>query len=284
VPFIDWTPFFSSWQLAGSYPAILQDDLIGEAATNLFNDAQKMLEKLVAEKWIKARAVIGFWPANQIGDDVAIFDDETCQNQIATFHTLRQQMQKDSSKPNFALSDYIAPIGMNDYIGGFAVTSGIGEVNKAEEFKANNDDYSAILFQSLCDRLAEALAEHIHYRVRKEFWAYAPDENLSVKDIIGEKYRGIRPAAGYPAQPDHTEKLTLFKLLDATKNTGIELTTSMAMNPPSSVSGLYFAHNSSEYFGVGRIEKDQVEDYANRKNWDIKTCERWLAPILNYDA
>lgn len=284
VPFIDWTPFFSSWQLAGSYPAILNDDLIGEAATNLFNDAQKMLEKLVAENWIKARAVIGFWPANQIGDDIAIFEDETCKNQIATFHTLRQQMIKDASKPNFALSDYIAPFGMNDYIGGFAVTSGIGEVNKAEEFKANNDDYSAILFQSLCDRLAEALAENMHYRVRNEFWAYAPNEDLSMQDIIGEKYQGIRPAAGYPAQPDHTEKLTLFTLLDATKNTGIELTSSMAMNPPSSVSGLYFAHSSSEYFGVGRIEKDQVEDYANRKNWDIKTCERWLAPILNYDA
>jgi 5-methyltetrahydrofolate--homocysteine methyltransferase len=280
--YIDWTPFFSSWQLAGSYPAILSDDIVGEAATNLFKDAQKMLEKLVEENWIIARGVVGFWPANSKGDDIIIFEDESRTKQIGTFYTLRQQMKKDSGRFNLALSDYVAPFGISDYIGGFAVTTGINEVSKAEEFKAKNDDYSAILFQSLCDRLAEAFAEAMHEMVRKELWGYASDENLGIDELIKEKYCGIRPAAGYPAQPDHTEKLELFKLLDATNATGIDLTTSMAMNPPSSVAGLYFAHLESEYFGVGRIEKDQVEEYATRKNWTIEQCERWLAPILNY--
>lgn len=281
APYIDWTPFFSSWELAGSYPAILNDEIVGEAASNLFKDAQNMLEKIIANKWTKAQAIIGFWPANSFGDDI-IVKDALCENEIGTFHTLRQQMRKNEDRPNYALSDFIAPNGIQDYIGGFAVTTGIGEIDKANEFKANNDDYSAILFQSLCDRLAEAFAEHIHQRVRREFWGYAENENLDYQDLIKEKYIGIRPAAGYPAQPDHTEKLTLFKLLNVENEIGIKLTTSMAMDPPSSVSGLYFAHEKAEYFGVGRINKDQVEDYAKRKNMSLEECERWLSPILGY--
>lgn len=280
VPLIDWTPFFSSWELAGSYPAILNDDLIGEAATALFKDAQAMLEKMVSEKWVEARAIIGFWPANSNGDDIDLFDENS--NKIGKFHTLRQQMAKDASKPNYALSDFIAPNNGQDYIGGFAVSTGFGENQIAEAFKAKNDDYSAILSQSLCDRLAEAFAELMHLRVRREFWGYAPNENLSTQEIIKEKYKGIRPAPGYPAQPDHTEKETLFKLLNVENEIGIKLTSSMAMDPPSSVSGLYFAHEKAEYFGVGRIDKDQVEEYAKRKGWTMEVCERWLSPILAY--
>ncbi len=280
---IDWTPFFQSWELAGTYPAILTDNIVGEAASSLFKDGQEMLAKIIENKWTKANAVIGFWPANSIGDDIIVYKDESRDAQIGTFHTLRQQMEKDASRPNFALSDFIAPIGTPDYIGGFAVTAGMGENTKVADFKAKHDDYSAILFQSICDRLAEAFAELMHKKVRQEYWGYAPDEGLSLEEIIKEKYRGIRPAPGYPAQPDHTEKRTLFSLLNASANTGIELTSSLAMNPPSSVSGLYFAHEKAEYFGVGRIDRDQVEDYAKRKNWPIEEAERWLAPILAYD-
>lgn len=280
---IDWTPFFQSWELAGTYPAILTDNIVGEAASSLFKDGKEMLAQIIENKWTKANAVIGFWPANQVGDDIVVFADEGRDAQVGTFHTLRQQMQKDASRPNFALSDFIAPIGTPDYIGGFAVTAGMGENTKVSDFKAKHDDYSAILFQSICDRLAEAFAELMHKKVRQEYWGYALDERLSVEDIIKEKYRGIRPAPGYPAQPDHTEKRTLFSLLNATANTGIELTSSLAMNPPSSVSGLYFAHENAEYFGVGRIDRDQVEDYAKRKNWPVEEAERWLAPILAYD-
>ncbi len=279
---IDWTPFFSSWELAGHFPAILTDNVVGEAATNLYNDAKKMLARIVSEKMVKASGVIGFWPVNRNGDDIIVYKDDTRTAVLGNFYTLRQQMQKDASRPNYALSDFIAPNGVNDYLGGFAVTSGHGETEVAAKFKADLDDYSAILFQSLCDRLAESFAETMHKMVRKEYWGYAKDENLSPEDLIKEKYRGIRPAPGYPAQPDHTEKTFLFELLDATNATGIELTSSLAMNPPSSVSGMYFSHPSSEYFGVGRINKDQVEDYAMRKNWDISTAEKWLAPILAY--
>lgn len=281
APFIDWTPFFASWELAGSFPAILEDNIVGEAASSLYKDAKIMLEQIIANKWTKAQAVIGFWPANSIGDDI-IVKNEAGADEIGKFFTLRQQMQKNAERPNYALSDFIAPNGAHDYIGGFAVTTGIGEIDKANEFKAKNDDYSAILFQSLCDRLAEAFAEHLHQRVRREFWAYAPDEALSNIDLIKEQYKGIRPAPGYPAQPDHTEKLTLFKLLGVEEKIGIKLTSSMAMDPPSSVSGLYFAHENSEYFGVGRINKDQVEDYAKRKGMSLEECERWLSPILAY--
>ncbi|MFG1358784.1 methionine synthase [Xanthobacter pseudotagetidis] len=285
VPFIDWTPFFQSWELTGRYPAILQDPVVGGPARALFDDAQAMLRKMVDEKWVTARAVIGFWPANAVGDDILLFRDDTRKTPLATLHTLRQQLPRREGKAALALADFVAPLdgGVPDYVGGFAVTTGIGEEDRAEAFKAANDDYSAILFKALCDRLAEAFAERMHHLVRTRFWGYAAEETLSNEDLIGEKYRGIRPAPGYPAQPDHTEKATLFKLLDATALAGIHLTESFAMWPGSSVSGLYFAHPESLYFGVGRIERDQVEDYAARKGWTVEEAERWLAPILNYD-
>jgi 5-methyltetrahydrofolate--homocysteine methyltransferase len=281
LPYIDWTPFFASWDLVGRYPAILEDDIVGEAARNLYRDARAMLDQLVGEKWVTASGVIGFWPAQRDGDDIVLFANEKRGKEIARLHTLRQQMDKGEGKTNYALADFIAPSG--DYVGAFAVTAGIGEEEVAIRFKRANDDYSAILAQALCDRLAEAFAEAMHAKVRRELWGYAKDEGLSYDDLIGEKYKGIRPAPGYPAQPDHTEKRTIFDLLKAEKNVGIELTESMAMTPPSSVSGLYFAHPQAEYFGVGRIDRDQVEDYARRKGWDLATAERWLSPILSYD-
>ena len=284
VDYIDWTPFFQTWELAGRFPAILDDPKVGKVARSLYDDARKMLERIVAEKWFTAQAVIGFWPANADGDDIAVYADEAREKQIATFHTLRQQLEKREGRFNAALSDFIAPASsaMADYIGAFVVTAGIGEDLIADRFKNANDDYSSILCKALADRLAEAFAEHMHARVRREFWAYAPDENLSIEDLILEKYRGIRPAPGYPAQPDHTEKTTLFALLDAENTSGVKLTESFAMWPGSSVSGLYFSHPESYYFGVGKIERDQVEDYAARKGWSVQEAERWLAPVLNY--
>jgi 5-methyltetrahydrofolate--homocysteine methyltransferase len=283
VPYIDWTPFFQTWELAGQYPAILQDDKVGEAARGLFADAQAMLKKIVDEKWLTAKAVVGFWPANSDGDDIVIYGDKARKFPIHTLHTIRQQMSRESNKPNQALADFIAPMGTPDYIGGFAVTAGLGEEAHIKRFEADKDDYSAILLRALADRLAEAFAEHLHERVRREFWGYAKDEALTGADLIAEKYRGIRPAPGYPAQPDHTEKGTLFALLDAEARAGITLTESFAMWPGSSVSGFYFSHPESRYFGTGKIERDQVEDYARRKGWDRTTAERWLGPILNYD-
>jgi 5-methyltetrahydrofolate--homocysteine methyltransferase len=286
VPYIDWTPFFASWDLIGRYPDILQDDIVGEPARALYKDARAMLDQLVAEKWVRASGVIGFWPANRDGDDIVLWEDEKRVKEKARFFTLRQQMDKGPSgagKGNFALADFIAPDGTPDYVGAFAVTAGIGEEDVAIRFKRANDDYSAIMAQALCDRLAEAFAEAMHAKVRRELWGYAAEETLGYDELLAEKYRGIRPAPGYPAQPDHTEKRTIFDLLDATKNTGIDLTESMAMTPPSSVSGLYFAHPRAEYFGVGKIDRDQVEDYARRKGWDLATAERWLSPILAYD-
>ena len=284
VDAIDWTPFFQTWELAGRFPAILDDAKVGEAARSLYDDARKMLDRIVKEKWFTARAVIGIWPAGAEGDDVVIYADETRRERIATLHTLRQQLEKREGRFNAALSDFIAPVssGVPDYIGGFAVTAGIGEDVIADRFKHANDDYSSILCKALADRLAEAFAEHMHMRVRREFWGYAPDETLSNEEMILEKYAGIRPAPGYPAQPDHTEKATLFTLLDAEKNAGVKLTESFAMWPGSSVSGLYFSHAESFYFGVGKIERDQVEDYAARKDMSVAEAERWLAPILNY--
>jgi 5-methyltetrahydrofolate--homocysteine methyltransferase len=282
--YIDWTPFFASWELAGPFPDILQDNVVGEAARSLYADAQVMLKRIIEEKWFEARGVVGFWPANAVGDDIAVYANEDRQTEIGRFHTLRQQMAKSGDRPNAALSDFVAPLGTQpDYIGGFAVTSGHGELEIAKRFKDQGDDYSAILAAALADRLAEAFAEAMHRRVRTELWAYAPDEALAVGDLIKEKYRGIRPAAGYPAQPDHTEKAFLFDLLKAEQATGMALTESFAMNPPSSVSGLYFAHPQSHYFGVGKIGPDQVADYAARKNWTLQTAERWLAPILAYE-
>ena len=282
--YIDWTPFFQTWELAGRFPAILKDDKVGEVATSLYADAQKMLKLIIEENWFKAQATIGFWPANAVGDDIVLYTDETRSAPLATLHTLRQQLVKRDGRFNAALSDFIAPgaSGVPDYMGAFVVTAGIGEDIIANRFKNANDDYSAILCQALADRLAEAFAERMHMRVRKEFWGYAPDEDLPVDELILEKYQGIRPAPGYPAQPDHTEKATLFRLLDAEKTAGVTLTESYAMWPGSSVSGMYYSHPESYYFGVGKIERDQVDDYATRKGWSVSEAERWLAPVLNY--
>ncbi|MCW5713283.1 MAG: methionine synthase [Bauldia sp.] len=286
VPYIDWTPFFSAWEMTGTYPMIFEDEKLGPPARALFDDAQAMLRQMVDEDWLTANAVIGFWPANAIGDDIEIYDDEGRGSVVGTLFTLRQQMARATeARRHMALADLVAPkeSGVTDYVGGFAVSAGFGEDAVIERFARANDDYSKILSQSLADRLAEAFAERMHERVRKEFWGYAADEQLPMTDIIGEKYRGIRPAPGYPAQPDHTEKATLFGLLDATAATGIKLTESYAMWPASSVSGLYFSHPDSHYFGIGRIGRDQVEDYAARKGWSVAEAERWLAPILGYD-
>ncbi len=284
VEIIDWTPFFQTWELSGRFPGILDDDKVGEAARSLYNDARAMLEKIVAEKWFKASAVMGFWPANSVGDDVHVYADETRDKPVAVLHGLRQQLSKREGRYNESLSDFVAPrdSGLKDYIGAFTVTAGIGEDVIAERFKRANDDYSAIMVSALADRLAEAFAERLHQNVRKEFWGYAPDESLSNDDIITEKYRGIRPAPGYPLQPDHTEKGTLFELLGS-ERIGVKLTESYAMWPGAAVCGLYFSHPQSHYFGVGKIERDQVEDYARRKGWSVQETERWLAPILNYD-
>jgi 5-methyltetrahydrofolate--homocysteine methyltransferase len=283
--YIDWTPFFQSWDLHGRYPAILTDKVVGEAATALFEDAQAMLDKMIAEKWLTAKAVIGFWPAARDGDDVVIYQDDTRSSERARLHTIRQQMERKNGRANFALADFIQPIGgADDYIGGFAVTSGHGEDAVAKKFEAAGDDYSSILSKALADRLAEAFAERMHQRVRTEFWGYANEENLSNEQLIEEKYKGIRPAPGYPAQPDHTEKQTLFALLEATEAVDITLTESFAMWPGAAVSGLYFSHPESQYFGVGKIARDQVEDYAARKNMSVEECEKWLAPILFYKA
>ena len=282
---IDWSPFFHTWEMRGRYPDILTDKTSGEAARALFEDAQTMLKKIISEKWLTARAVIGFWPANSEGDDIILYTDDKRDRARVTLHTLRQQMARERDRPNLAIADFVAPksSGKADYVGGFAVTAGIGAEQIAKRFKADKDDYNAILLSSLADRLAEAFAEALHARVRKEFWGYAPDENLTSEELIGESYRGIRPAPGYPAQPDHTEKGILFGLLEAQKNAGIKLTENYAMWPGSSVSGFYFSHPSSRYFGVGKIGRDQAEDYARRKGWSLEEAERWLGSILNYD-
>jgi 5-methyltetrahydrofolate--homocysteine methyltransferase len=282
--YIDWTPFFQTWEMKGRYPKILEDEKQGAAARQLFADAQAMLEKIVAEKWFTPRAVIGFWPAGSVGDDIRLFTDEGRAQELATFFTLRQQLAKRDGRANVALSDFVAPIdsGKADYVGGFVVTAGIEEVAIAERFERANDDYNSILVKALADRFAEAFAERMHEKVRKEFWGYAADEAYAPDDLIGEPYAGIRPAPGYPAQPDHTEKATLFRLLDAERQAGVSLTESYAMWPGSSVSGLYLAHPDSYYFGVAKVERDQVADYARRKDMDIAEVERWLGPILNY--
>jgi 5-methyltetrahydrofolate--homocysteine methyltransferase len=287
VPYIDWTPFFQTWELVGKYPRIFQDNVVGPEAKKLFDDAQAMLKRLVAEKWLTANAVIGFWPANAVGDDIALYDDESRAAPLATLHTLRQQMARENrrDRANVALSDFVAPgdTGLADYVGAFAVTTGIGEAEALTRYIDKTDDYGRIMLKALADRLAEAFAERMHERVRREFWGYAPKEKLSSEEMIAEAYRGIRPAPGYPAQPDHTEKATIFRLLDAEVQAGIKLTESFAMWPGSAVSGLYFSHPESHYFGVGKVERDQVEDYAARKGWTLEEAERWLSPVLNYD-
>ena len=285
VPYIDWTPFFQTWELKGRYPAILDDPAQGAAARQLFVDAQAMLARIVAERWFEPKAVIGVWPANAVGDDIVLYADAARRDRSATFFTLRQQLAKRSGdgRPNLALADFVAPAdsGLGDYLGGFVVTAG-AEEHVSERFARANDDYSSILAKALADRLAEAFAEAMHARVRREFWGYAPDETFGPNDLVGEPYRGIRPAPGYPAQPDHTEKATLFGLLDAEARIGVGLTESYAMWPGSSVSGLYLAHPEAHYFGVAKVERDQVEDYAARKGMPTGEVERWLAPVLNY--
>jgi 5-methyltetrahydrofolate--homocysteine methyltransferase len=282
---IDWTPFFQAWELKGAFPRILKDDKYGEAARHLYEDARNMLRQIVEEKWLTANGVVGFWPANSVGDDIELYTDDTRTKPLATLHALRQQMARDGARANLALADFVAPkeTGIPDYVGGFAVTAGIGEEDVARRFERANDDYSKIMVKALADRLAEAFAEALHAKVRRELWAYAPGETLTNEQLIAEDYAGIRPAPGYPAQPDHTEKRTLFTLLDAEKATGLKLTESYAMWPAAAVSGLYFAHPESRYFGVGKIGRDQVLDYASRKGWSPEEAERWLAPILNYD-
>jgi len=282
---IDWKPFFQTWELSGSFPQILNDPTVGESAREVYEDAQQMLAQLVEERWLQARAVVGFWPANSEGDDIKLYSDESRETVRATAHTLRQQTNSEHDRENFALADFIAPrdSGVSDYLGGFAVTAGIGLEQRVMQFHAEHDDYQAIMLKALADRLAEALAERMHERVRRELWGYSADETLDNAALIAEQYRGIRPAPGYPACPDHTEKQTLFDLLDAEANTSITLTESFAMYPGASVSGWYFSHPESRYFGVGRIERDQIEDYARRKEWTVEEAERWLAPNLNYE-
>ena len=282
--YIDWTPFFIAWDLAGKYPRILQDDVVGEAATSLFNDAQALLEKIIREKRLTARALFGFWPANQVdGDDIQLRDEQGAP--LARLHHLRQQNIKPDGKPNLSLADFVAPenSGKTDYVGGFITTAGIGAEEMAREYEAKGDDYNAIMVKALADRLAEACAEWLHEQVRKTYWGYADDEKLANDDLIREKYRGIRPAPGYPACPDHTEKATLFSLLDPQQQCGVSLTEHFAMYPAASVSGWYFSHPQSQYFAVGKIGRDQVERYSQRKQQELDGVERWLAPNLNYD-
>ncbi|MGE0195179.1 MAG: vitamin B12 dependent-methionine synthase activation domain-containing protein, partial [Methylocystis sp.] len=285
VPYIDWTPFFQAWEFRGRYPALLDDPERGEAARTLYDDARAMLKRIVEERWFTPKAVIGFWPANAVGDDIVLYNGESRSEKIATLHTLRQQLPKRDGKANLALADFIAPkeSGKADYIGAFVVTAGAEEEKIAARYARANDDYGSIMVKALADRVAEAFAERMHERVRKEFWGYAHEENFTPETLIGEPYAGIRPAPGYPAQPDHTEKATIFDLLNAEKRTGVKLTESFAMTPAASVSGLYLAHPSAHYFGVAKIERDQIEDYARRKGIDARDAERWLAPILNYE-
>jgi 5-methyltetrahydrofolate--homocysteine methyltransferase len=279
---IDWSPFFHTWELRGVYPKILQHEKHGEEARKLFADAQKLLAKITSEQLLRPRGVYGFFPANRAGDDIELFADRSRSNGLATFHFLRQQMKKENGAPNWCLADFVAPAVVEDYIGGFAVTSGHGLEDLIKQFKADHDDYNAIMAEALADRLAEAFAEWLHWRVRHE-WGYGNSERLSPEELIQEKYLGIRPAAGYPACPDHTEKKTLWELLDVEKNAGIKLTESFAMWPGSSVSGLYFSHPDSKYFAVGKLGRDQIQDYHLRKGMSIPEVERWLGPYLDYE-
>jgi len=283
VWYIDWTPFFQTWELAGKYPAILDDELVGKHARELFEDAQVMLKKIISEQWLEAKAVIGFFPANSQGDDIVLYTDETRSERLDILHHLRQQNIKAPGRPNYCLSDFVAPeeSGTKDYIGGFAVTTGIGIDKKLAEFEAEHDDYNAIMLKALADRLAEAFAEYLHQDVRKNHWGYAGDEDLDNQDLIKEDYAGIRPAPGYPACPDHTEKAKLFELLNVTSHTTIELTESYAMTPTAAVSGWYFSHPEAQYFNVGKITNEQVEDYAKRKSLSTEETERWLAAHIH---
>jgi 5-methyltetrahydrofolate--homocysteine methyltransferase len=285
VPYIDWTPFFQAWELKGSYPAIFEDSSVGEAARKVFADAQVLLKRFVAERLVRARAVFGLFPANTVGDDdIEVYAGEDRSKVRTVLRGLRQQFEKGPGRPNLCLADYVAPkdSGKRDWVGAFAVTAGIGLDAVCAAFERDHDDYSSILAKALADRLTEALAERLHERVRTEFWGYAPEERIDVAALVAERYRGIRPAPGYPACPDHTEKRTLFDLLDVPRAAGITLTESCAMLPAASVSGWYFAHPEAHYFGLGRIGRDQVLEYAGRKEMAAEEVERWLAPNLAY--
>ncbi|MEM6802886.1 MAG: vitamin B12 dependent-methionine synthase activation domain-containing protein, partial [Bacteroidota bacterium] len=279
---IDWTPFFYTWELKGRYPKIFEDEKKGPEAKKLFADANEMLDKIIAEKWLQAKAIIGLFPANSINEDDIEVYDESRSEVIANFYNLRQQADKNA--PNISLTDFLAPkeTGLEDHMGGFAVTAGLGIEKKLAEFEADHDDYKSIMLKALADRLAEAFAELMHRRVRKEFWGYDTQENFSNEELIREAYSGIRPAPGYPANPDHTEKLTLWDLLDVEEHTGITLTENLAMYPTASVSGLYLSHPESRYFGIGKLTKEQVEDYAKRKGMSVEKMERWLGANLAY--
>jgi 5-methyltetrahydrofolate--homocysteine methyltransferase len=283
--YIDWQPFFNAWEMKGKFPDILNNPATSETARSLYDDAQKMLDRIIEEKWLTANAVFGFFPAAAVGDDIVLYTDDARSEVLTTLHNLRQQGEHRDGVPNRSIGDFVAPAetGLPDHVGAFAVTAGLGAGDRIIELKKANDDYSAILLESLADRLAEAFAERLHERVRKEFWGHAPDEHLDNESLIAEKYAGIRPAPGYPACPDHTEKSTLWKLLDVEASTGIELTESMAMWPGAAVSGFYFSHPQSQYFVVGRLGRDQVADYAERKGWTLAEAERWLSPNLGYD-
>jgi len=284
--YIDWGPFFIAWEMKGKFPEILQDEKAGEQARKLFDEANQLLDHIIDEKLIRADGVVGLFPANSVGDDIEIYKNQQRNEVIATFHTLRQQAQKRRGQPNKALADFVAPkeTGRPDYMGAFAVTTGHGVLDLVKKFEEDHDDYNAILVKALADRLAEAFAEYLHQQVRTKLWGYNPNEDLDNDQLIKEIYPGIRPAPGYPAQPDHTEKRTLFSLLSAEKITGISLTEHLAMAPASSVSGLYFAHPESQYFNLGNISRDQVEDYAKRKGMSVEEIERWLGPNLAYDV
>ena len=284
APYIDWTPFFQTWEMKGRYPALLDDPRQGAAARRLFDDAQEMLKRIIDERWFNPKAVIGFWPAQALGDDIRLYSGESRKEVLANLHTLRQQLLRRDGRPNIALSDFVAPVGgPADWVGAFVVTAGAEEEKISARFAQANDDYGSIMVKALADRIAEAFAERLHERVRREFWAYAADEALTPEEVVSEAYRGIRPAPGYPAQPDHTEKRTIFDLLGAERRTGVTLTESFAMWPGSSVCGLYFSHPDAHYFGVAKVERDQVEDYAQRKGMSVAEVERWLSPVLNYD-
>jgi 5-methyltetrahydrofolate--homocysteine methyltransferase len=283
--YIDWGPFFIAWEMKGKFPDILQDEKAGEQARKLFDEANQLLDKIISENLITAKGVIGLFPANSVGDDIELYSDQSRKEVIATFHTLRQQAKKRSGQPNKALADYVAPkeSGRPDYLGAFAVTAGHGVTDLVRKYEQDHDDYNAIMVKALADRFAEAFAEMLHREVRRTYWGYAPGEDLDNDQLIREEYRGIRPAPGYPAQPDHTEKRTLFNLLTVEESTGITLTEHLAMAPASSVSGLYFAHEDARYFSLGNIQRDQVEDYAGRKKMSVAEIERWLGPNLAYD-
>ena len=283
--YIDWTPFFSSWQLAGKFPAILEDEIVGKEATKLYNDAQEMLDKIIAEEWLTANAIVGIYAANTVNDDdIEIYTTPSRNTVQTTLHHLRQQVKKAPGQPNIALTDFLAPKGKDDYLGAFAVTTGLGIEAPVKSFEENHDDYNAILLKALADRFAEAFAERMHERMRKEFWGYASQETLTNNELIKESYKGIRPAPGYPACPEHTEKRTLWELLNVEEETGITLTESCAMYPAASVSGWYFSHPESKYMRVGQISKDQIESYAKRKGMSVAEAEKWLASLLNYDV